>query len=277
MEVQWCRTHCSCKCTFFSYSVNIPVRGGCGSVENGSTLLPYLPPVPPQGTGFHRYVFSLYTHATPLSQDPAPVTPSGGPQAKEGWWLEQRTFSSAEFLSSKECDMKPWSFAFFQCQWDKSVSHTYKHIISKCLVKLVTALNSEGLLQRKSENSMYSINPQSANRSLKRWQPLKSNLASRQLAGDYKNPISLHRGCNLKICHAIFKALLPPLLCISESAEPYYGPERKLGPRKLRQKAIYSARQAKYTNLWPTSHSSDNLHLHSVLFCHSSKIPPPKP
>ena len=123
--------------------MNIPVRGGHGNVEEGSAALPYLPPVPPKGTGFHRYVFSLYTHTVPLPQrlphaTPLPGDPplsnnplSGGPET-DARWLEQRGFSSAEFVCThQESGLKPWSFAFFQCQWDKSVSHTYKHTLSK--------------------------------------------------------------------------------------------------------------------------------------------------
>ncbi len=114
-------------------SVNIPLSSGRGSVDEGSAVLPYLPPVPPQGTGFHRYVFALYIHTTPLSTDPSPLPgdPTHSNQAGEGW-LQQRTFSSATFLAAHQASgLKPWSFAFFQSQWDKSVSHTYKHTLSE--------------------------------------------------------------------------------------------------------------------------------------------------
>ena len=95
-------------------------------MAEGSTLLQYLPPVPPQGTGFHRYVFSLYTHANPLATDSTHLG-----VANEGW-LQQRLFSSNQFLTSgAEVEIKPWTFCFFQSQWDKSVSHTYKHVLSK--------------------------------------------------------------------------------------------------------------------------------------------------
>lgn len=122
------------------YSVNIPVSGGCGELERGSTLLSYLPPVPPKGTGFHRYVFSLYTHATPLTNNHAPFpgdhTPMG---AASVGWLHQRRFSSAEFLHAhEESGLKPWSFAFFQAQWDKSVSHTYQHTLSESALDALT-------------------------------------------------------------------------------------------------------------------------------------------
>jgi len=37
-----------------------------GNPATGETVCSYLAPVPPRGTGFHRFVFTLYTHTTPL-------------------------------------------------------------------------------------------------------------------------------------------------------------------------------------------------------------------
>lgn len=103
----------------------------------GTPLVPYLPPVPPKGTGFHRYVFSLYTHEQPLPTDHAHVG-----VANEGWlqhpahvgvanegWLQQRLFSSSRFMSTQR--VKPFTFCFFQSQWDRSVGHTYHHVLSE--------------------------------------------------------------------------------------------------------------------------------------------------
>lgn len=108
--------------------INIPLTEGRGETTQGHHLVPYLPPIPPKGTGFHRYVFSLYTHPDPLPQDPAHVG-----VARQGW-LQQRLFSSARFLSSH--DVKPWTFSYFQSQWDSSVQHTYKHVLSKWLIQV---------------------------------------------------------------------------------------------------------------------------------------------
>lgn len=106
------------------YSVNIPVSGGSGDISAGLTRAHYLPPVPPQGTGLHRFVFSLYTHSEPLPQD---HTHEVG--VVTGEWLQQRLFSSAKFLET--AGVTPQTFCFFQCQWDKSVRHTYKNVLSE--------------------------------------------------------------------------------------------------------------------------------------------------
>lgn len=94
--------------------------------------MPYLPPVPPMGTGFHRYVFSLYTHTQPLPLDHACIamaTSNGGGSEGKVDWLEERSFSSSQFLATHL--VAPHTFCFFQAQWDKSVRHTYQHYLSK--------------------------------------------------------------------------------------------------------------------------------------------------
>ena len=108
-----------------SFRTNIPLNDGHGNVSHGSPLVPYLPPIPPKGTGFHRYVFSLYTHTNLLPSDSTHV----GITKEEGW-LQQRLFSSAEFVETMK-DFRPYTFSFFQSQWDHSVSQTYKHLLSK--------------------------------------------------------------------------------------------------------------------------------------------------
>lgn len=39
-----------------TYSGNIPN----GDVSKGETIVPYLQPFPPKGTGYHRHIFILY-------------------------------------------------------------------------------------------------------------------------------------------------------------------------------------------------------------------------
>lgn len=50
------------------YSGNITVKNS--TLSTGELLCPYLPPVPPQGTGVHRIVFSLYGHKEPIVYTP---------------------------------------------------------------------------------------------------------------------------------------------------------------------------------------------------------------
>lgn len=102
---------------------NIPVSDGVGGdLSQGDTLMPYLPPVSPMGTGIHRFVFSLYTHPQPLPMGVA--KPVG--VAREDW-LQHRLFSSSRFLATHP--VKPYTFSFFQSQWDRSVRHAYQHIL----------------------------------------------------------------------------------------------------------------------------------------------------
>lgn len=95
--------------------VNIP----CGrAVSDGTQVTPYLQPVPPRGSGFHRYVFSLYTHPRPLSE----TTPTG--LTGKSNWLEQRTFSTRKFLSVNS-NASPYTFSFCQSQWDQGVHNVF--------------------------------------------------------------------------------------------------------------------------------------------------------
>lgn len=43
-------------CYIIDCSGNIPN----GKIEQGEEIVPYLPPFPPKGTGFHRNIFILY-------------------------------------------------------------------------------------------------------------------------------------------------------------------------------------------------------------------------
>lgn len=49
---------------------------GSDGVASGNVIVPYLPPVPPRGSGFHRMVFALYRHTQPL--DPTQLKKKGG-------------------------------------------------------------------------------------------------------------------------------------------------------------------------------------------------------
>ena len=130
-------------CLSLSMSVCLPVRVCClcradvpledtrgdqwKLPTKGYTVCPYLPPVPPSGTGLHRFIFTLYTHSRPLNLDHTQVG-----EATESW-LRHRAFSSARFLADADAEnqVQPYSFCYFQTHWDSSVRHTYKHILSK--------------------------------------------------------------------------------------------------------------------------------------------------
>jgi large subunit ribosomal protein L38 len=88
-----------------------------GEMTSGHEVVPYLQPVPPRGTGLHRHVFSLYTHPSPIHVDTTRMN-SGGT------WLDQRTFSTADFLAAQP-SLQPFTFNLFQSLWDNSVHTAY--------------------------------------------------------------------------------------------------------------------------------------------------------
>lgn len=94
--------------------------GHDGDVD-GHTVVSYLPPVPPKGSGFHRMVFALYRHTHPLELS---KLKTGGES-----WIKERTFSSMEFQTNN-AGLQPWSFCFYQTQWDESVHQTYMNTLA---------------------------------------------------------------------------------------------------------------------------------------------------
>ncbi|XP_017271628.1 39S ribosomal protein L38, mitochondrial isoform X2 [Kryptolebias marmoratus] len=74
-----------------------------GAVQDGEELCHYLPPFPARGTGFHRYVYVLFKQDRPINflEDVRPAP-----------WKHQE-------------DMTPAGLAFFQSQWDPSVTNTF--------------------------------------------------------------------------------------------------------------------------------------------------------
>ncbi|XP_011410353.2 PREDICTED: 39S ribosomal protein L38, mitochondrial-like [Amphimedon queenslandica] len=95
---------------------NIPAGEG---IQSGDTLTPYLPPIPPQGTGVHRIIFSLFQHKETLSFESLKRT---------GSWLDERSFSTHQLLSSHPT-LSPFTFCFFQTIWDQSVQKTYHNTL----------------------------------------------------------------------------------------------------------------------------------------------------
>lgn len=101
--------------------VNMQQEGGLSS---GTEVAPYLPPLPLRGTGFHRCVFSLYTHPQPLELSSLPRVSADSQET----WLQHRTFSSPSFSAALP-QLQPHTFAFFQCQWDLSVHQAFMHTL----------------------------------------------------------------------------------------------------------------------------------------------------
>lgn len=98
---------------------NIPA----GAVTEGQELCHYLPPFPPRGTGFHRYVYVLFRQDAPIDfQEEERPSPCHS--------LEERTFRTVDFYRRHQDHMTPAGLAFFQSQWDASVTHTFHHTLN---------------------------------------------------------------------------------------------------------------------------------------------------
>lgn len=89
-----------------------------GAVKAGDELCHYLPPFPAKGTGFHRYVYVLFKQVGPINfQEDVRSSPCHS--------LEDRTFKTVDFYRKHQDHMTPAGLAFFQSQWDESVTSIF--------------------------------------------------------------------------------------------------------------------------------------------------------
>ncbi|KAK5850426.1 hypothetical protein PBY51_001308 [Eleginops maclovinus] len=94
-----------------------------GSVQAGEELCHYLPPFPAKGTGFHRYVYVLFKQEARIDfQEDVRTTPCLS--------LAERSFKTLDFYRKHQEAMTPAGLAFFQSQWDDSVSDTFHHTLN---------------------------------------------------------------------------------------------------------------------------------------------------
>ncbi|XP_013422116.1 39S ribosomal protein L38, mitochondrial [Lingula anatina] len=92
-------------------------------VDKGESICDYLPPFPPNGTGYLRYVFILYKQDKLMD-----YSLEKRPQNCRS--LKERTFSTFKFYQRHEDYMTPAAFLFFQCCYDSSVRDVYHHILN---------------------------------------------------------------------------------------------------------------------------------------------------
>ncbi|KAM7382115.1 hypothetical protein PAMA_012808 [Pampus argenteus] len=94
-----------------------------GSVQAGEELCHYLPPFPAKGTGFHRYIYVLFKQEGPINfQEDVRPSPCHS--------LVDRTFKTVDFYRKHQDNMTPAGLAFFQSQWDESVSNTFHNTLN---------------------------------------------------------------------------------------------------------------------------------------------------
>ncbi|KAK3707405.1 hypothetical protein RRG08_034462 [Elysia crispata] len=85
------------------------------AVDKGEQLCQYLQPFPPRGAGFLRYVFILFKQECKLEYK----------KSIGGGSLRDRSFSMYQFYKTYQTKMTPAGLAFFQCEWDTSVTSVF--------------------------------------------------------------------------------------------------------------------------------------------------------
>ncbi|XP_077359746.1 large ribosomal subunit protein mL38 [Festucalex cinctus] len=94
-----------------------------GAVQAGEELCHYLPPFPARGTGIHRYIYVLFQQEGPINfQEDLRPSPCHS--------LAERTFKTVDFYRKHQDSMMPTGLAFFQCQWDESVTSTFHNTLN---------------------------------------------------------------------------------------------------------------------------------------------------
>ncbi|KAH8397788.1 hypothetical protein KR222_001703 [Zaprionus bogoriensis] len=97
-----------------------------GQLEQGQVLAEYLPPFPPRGVGYQRMVFVLYRQHSQLelsAQLQLPASDYGN--------LERRTFSTLDFYRRHQDELTPAGLAFYQTDWDQSLTQFYHNVLRK--------------------------------------------------------------------------------------------------------------------------------------------------
>ncbi|XP_030611174.1 large ribosomal subunit protein mL38 [Archocentrus centrarchus] len=93
------------------------------AVQAGEELCHYLPPFPARGTGFHRYIYVLFKQEGAINfQEDIRPSPCHS--------LLHRTFKTVDFYRKYQDSLTPAGLAFFQCQWDESVTNTFHNTLS---------------------------------------------------------------------------------------------------------------------------------------------------
>lgn len=102
-------------------SANIPN----GKVAEGQVLAEYLPPFPPRGVGYQRMVFVLYKQQSRLDLSAHKV------DKQDYTKLEKRSFNTLEFYRQHQDELTPAGLAFYQTNWDESLTDFYHNVLRK--------------------------------------------------------------------------------------------------------------------------------------------------
>lgn len=83
-------------------------------ISSGEEIVPYLQAFPPKGTGYQRFVFILYKQEEKINLDEFKVDGKID--------LTKRVFNTFDFYKKHQQNITPAGLAFFQSDWDKSVT-----------------------------------------------------------------------------------------------------------------------------------------------------------
>ncbi|CAG9763136.1 unnamed protein product [Ceutorhynchus assimilis] len=98
------------------FVANIPGN----KIQNGETIVEYLQPFPPKGTGYHRHIFILYKHSKKLDFSPYKT---------QGLTLTDRTFNTYDFYKTLQDNITPAGLVFFQSDWSPSLKTFYHNVL----------------------------------------------------------------------------------------------------------------------------------------------------
>uniref|UniRef100_A0A914Z8Q2 Large ribosomal subunit protein mL38 n=1 Tax=Panagrolaimus superbus TaxID=310955 RepID=A0A914Z8Q2_9BILA len=87
--------------------------------KNGETIVPYLPPTPYKGTGYHRIAFILFRHKEKIDFSDIQL---------KGDHLADRVFRLNRFFKQHENEITPSALNFSQIKYDESVDKTLHQI-----------------------------------------------------------------------------------------------------------------------------------------------------
>jgi len=92
-------------------------------ISSGDELVSYLPPFPPYGTGYHRYVFVMYKQEQTLDLTKFRLE-------KGSTSLQDRTFNTFNFYSEFQDLVTPAGLAFFQSDYDSSLRYFFHNVLN---------------------------------------------------------------------------------------------------------------------------------------------------
>ncbi|PSN54881.1 39S ribosomal protein L38 [Blattella germanica] len=112
-------------------------------VGKGEVIWNYLQPFPPRGVGFQRLVFVLYKQDKKMDYS---MLKKEGPCLR----LEDRTFQTLDFYRERQDYITPAGLAFFQSDWDTSLTDFFHNVLSTYMDKYrdPKQINKEYLMRK---------------------------------------------------------------------------------------------------------------------------------